>query len=235
MSTIFALDASGRTAGVCVRQNGKVLFCKTLAEGLTHSETLLPLAKAAFAATGLTPCDVDAFAVTAGPGSFTGLRIGMALAKGLALPGNVPLAPVSTLRAVALASGEAGVVVPALDARRNEVYCMALNTATGRVLLPETAGPPTVLAGVLDDAPESVFFVGDGAQICYNTLKRGSVSSIAGAALHIAAGAAEIGEEMLAAGTCVPANEAAIRYLRLSQAERERAAKLAANEAANHT
>ena len=226
MSTVFAIDTSGRTVGVCVRQGGNVLFCETLDEGLRHSVTLLPLVRRAFDACGLPVRDVDVFAVTAGPGSFTGLRIGMAMAKGLALPDGIPVAAVSTLEAVARAGGETGVVVPALDARRGEVYCAAFDMGTCKRLLPDMAVRPEELKNFLDPVRETVFFVGDGAEICYNNLGYGHISSRAGAALHIAAAVAAIGEELLGRGETVDANAARIGYLRLSQAERERAARM---------
>ena len=225
MSTVFAIDTSGRTAGVCVWRDGDVLFCETLDDGLRHSVTLLPLVRRAFDACGLPVRGVDAFAVTAGPGSFTGLRIGMAMAKGLALPDGIPVAPVSTLEAVARASGETGVVLPALDARRGEVYCAAFDTRTHARLLPDTAAAPGDLRNFVHSVQETVFYVGDGAEICYNILGYGQISPRAGAGLHIAAAAADIGAAMLERGEVVDANAARIGYLRLSQAERERAAR----------
>ncbi len=253
---ILALDASGREASVCIRRDGKVLFDKVLDKGLTHSETLLPLVLEACIHCGLSPCDIALFAVTAGPGSFTGLRIGLALAKGMALPSGAPLAPVSTLLAVALAAAgqghTQGTLIPALDARRGEVYWAAFDAAVlaatsgaaGR-LSPDAAGPVDALAPLLATAPAPIVFVGSGADLCYTAYKETfdvrlsttpfSIAGGAAVAAHTATAnaahtatanaadaAATIGREKPAVAV-VSATAARLHYLRLSQAERERA------------
>ncbi|MDL2294940.1 tRNA (adenosine(37)-N6)-threonylcarbamoyltransferase complex dimerization subunit type 1 TsaB [Ruminococcaceae bacterium OttesenSCG-928-D13] len=231
--TVFALDSSGKAAGVCVLENGVVRYEKNLDAGRTHSETLLPLAIEAFEAAGLAPADVDLFAVTAGPGSFTGLRIGMSLVKGLALPAGTPAVGVSTLEALAeatlfVARPEGAVIVPALDARRSEVYWAAFDAAENRPrrLLPDTAGPA---AGMLENdvfSGRDVFFVGDGAEICYNNnncgpnIRRRYEGDLP---VPIAKGAAFAA---LAVRETGPAAGLRPQYLRLSQAERERRERL---------
>ena len=100
--TVFALDSASKAAGVCILQDGRMVYHASLCRGLTHSETLLPLCDEAFRAAQITPADVDVFAAAAGPGSFTGLRIGLATLKGLAFVHNTPCVCVSTLEALAL-------------------------------------------------------------------------------------------------------------------------------------
>ena len=103
---ILAVDTAGKTAGVALLQDGRLLYEVYLDGGLTHSETLLPLIDTCLKLCGLTCADIDLFGVNAGPGSFTGLRIGLAAVRGLASPRHTPCAPVSTLEA--LAAGHVG-------------------------------------------------------------------------------------------------------------------------------
>ena len=107
--------------------------------GLTHSETLLPMIDTALRTCGLTCADIGLYGVNAGPGSFTGLRIGLAAVKGLAFPGSVPCAPVSTLEALAASHVGTGTVLCALDARRGQVYAAAFDLATHARLLEDEA------------------------------------------------------------------------------------------------
>ena len=98
--TIFGLDSAGKTAGIAILRDSRLIYECYLATGHTHSETLLCLCKNAFDAAGLSPAEIDVFAAAAGPGSFTGLRIGLAAVKGLAFPHDTPCAAVSTLEAL---------------------------------------------------------------------------------------------------------------------------------------
>lgn len=126
---ILGLDAAAKTAGVallCHEAAGdRLLYESYLATGYTHSETLLPLVDAALRACRLRAADIELYALTAGPGSFTGLRIGMALIKGLAAARSTPCVPVSTLQALAAGCDTSGLLLPAMDARRGEVYAAA--------------------------------------------------------------------------------------------------------------
>lgn len=228
---MFGLDASGKTAGVCLLGGrGETLFQRTLNEGLTHSQTLLPLVDDAFAAAGLAPADLRCFAVTVGPGSFTGLRIGLGLVKGLAMPANIPVVPVSTLLALALATAEAGyegIVLAALDARRGEVYAGLFECAEGgcRRLLEDTAGPAEkIMKKTWKITKKSVWLVGDGAQMCYNASMYGQTGLLLPAAERPSAarGAALAALQTGDTGGWLPAAETTPEYLRLSQAERER-------------
>ena len=108
---ILAIDTAGKTAAVAVMRDDTLLYEMASNTGLTHSETLLPMVDTALKACGLTPAQLDLYAVTNGPGSFTGLRIGLAAVKGLAFPRETLCAPVSTLEALAAAHTGEGTVL----------------------------------------------------------------------------------------------------------------------------
>ena len=127
---ILAIDTAGRSAAVAVMQNDRLLYEQIGNTGLTHSETLLPMVDAALRAAGLTCDDIDLYGVTNGPGSFTGLRIGLAAVKGLALPRQTPCCGVSTLAALAFGLAGCGTVIGAQDARRGQVYWAGFDLAT---------------------------------------------------------------------------------------------------------
>lgn len=229
---VLGLDCAGRTAAAALMRDDTLLFECTLNLGLTHSETALPLCEAALKAAGLAAADVGLWAVCAGPGSFTGLRIGLAAVKGLAFAANTPCAPVSTLEALAACHTGEGTVVSALDARRSEVYWAAFELPGPRRLTPDRAGSLEELDGFLKTCKKPVFFVGDGAQLCYNRFGPEYAPLPCPPALSQsrAAGLCLAGMAMHKAGLSVPPAELAPRYLRQSQAERERAARLAAQQ-----
>ncbi len=224
---ILALDAAAGPGSVCLMEDGQLrgyLFQNT---GLTHSQTLLPMVETLLRLTGRQLSELDGLAVTAGPGSFTGLRIGLAAAKGLALGAGKGICPVSTLAAMAEPLRPLGRPVCAvMDARRGEVYA-ALFDETGVRVTEDRAIPLAELAPELKNLGKEILLVGDGAGLCYNTLKE-SVSGLRPAPDHLqcqnALGAALRTQREKSAfqdpGSVVP------RYLRLSQAERERLARL---------
>lgn len=225
---IFALDSSGKSAFVCMLRQGEIIFEKELDQGLTHSETLLPLVEQALQATQTSMHEISAWALTAGPGSFTGLRIGMALVKGLALPGNVPVYPVSTLKALVYGCGLKGRVIAALDARRSEVYWAAFDCGdTIQRCTPDQAGPVAQLEKIVQTSKDMLFFVGDGAELCYNTFSHyANVAPLPnGKSSQIARGAALLALKRLKSECGMAPADIQPVYLRLSQAERERALK----------
>ena len=164
----MGIDAAGRTAGVALTKDDQLLYECFVNGGLSHSETLMGLVDGAFKATGLAPTDLDLYGVCAGPGSFTGLRIGLATVKGLAFVNNTPCAGVSTLEALALPQQGEGTVLCALDARRGEVYWAAFDLATHARLTPDAAQPVDALTDFVSNCKKPLFFVGVGAQLCYN-------------------------------------------------------------------
>lgn len=227
---LLALESTAKAASCAVLEDGAVLASAWQATGLTHSRTLLPMVEDMLRNSELTVQDMDAVAVAAGPGSFTGLRIGVAAVKGLAWAAEKPCLPVSTLEAMAqpLAHLE-GKVICAMDARRQQIYNAVFLAEGGtltrlredRAVSLEDAAAD--LAGM--DGPMTI--VGDGAGLCFDFLKaRGIACQLAPAHLRLQS-AVGVG---LAAWRrwpdgAVSAQELSPVYLRLSQAERERLAR----------
>ena len=223
---VFGLDSAGRTAAAAILRDEELLCEVFLAAGHTHSETLLPLVDRAFQAAGLSPAEVDLWGACAGPGSFTGLRIGLATVKGLALPFGGRCAAVSTTAALAAACppGE-GTVLAALDARRGEVYWAAFDLASRARLAPDAAAPVESLGEFVEKCKKPLFFVGDGAGLCYNEYGRvpGVVPCPPPLRLCRGAGVCLAARDIWLQGGAVSAEALAPAYLRLSQAQRERA------------
>ena len=228
---ILAIETSAKSVSAAVVENGVPLASAYQNMGLTHSRTLMPIVEAMLKNTGLTVQDCDAVAVAAGPGSFTGIRIGVSAAKGLAFAADKPCAAVSTLEAMArnVAHMDA-LVVCAMDARRNQVY-NALFLAHDGVLTrqcPDRAIGLAELAEEIKNRPEPKFVVGDGAGLCYNYLLEQDVPCRMAPpqlVMQNAVGVALAAEEMAAAGQVTTARDLVPVYLRLSQAERERLAR----------
>ena len=234
---ILAVDTAGKTLGVALLQDGRLKYECYLDGGMTHSETLMPLVDHCLKLCGLTCADIGLFGVNAGPGSFTGLRIGLAAVKGLAFPRETPCAPVSTLEALAAAHTGKGTVLCALDARRAQVYSAAFDLGTHTRLMDDDARAVDDLAQFVENCKKPLFFVGDGAALCYN--KYSNVPGVLSVPPALRGGrAAAVG---LVAGQMWERGEAVLPeallpdYHRLSQAERERAERLAAEAAARHT
>ena len=223
---ILAVDTAGKTAGVALLQDDRLLYEVYLDAGMTHSETLMPMIDTCLKMCGMTCADIDLYGVNAGPGSFTGLRIGLAAVKGLAFPRETLCAPVSTLEALA--------ALCALDARRAQVYSAAFELSTHRRLLEDDARAVADLAEFVENCKKPLFFVGDGASLCYN--KYSSVPGVLQTPPALrggrAAAVALVAKQMAAAGQAVLPEALLPDYHRLSQAERERAERLAAEAAA---
>lgn len=229
---VLGVDTAGRTMGVAIMRDDILLYESHLATGLTHSETLMPAIDTALKSCGLTCADIDLYGVTSGPGSFTGLRIGLSTVKGLAFPANVPCAGVSTLEALALAHVGEGTVLPALDARRGEVYCAAFDLATHERLMPDSAIPASALENFVIACKKPLFFVGDGSALCYTKFKDipGVIPCPAALSAGRGAGICLAAKAMYSRGeTCSP-SALLPDYHRLSQAERERAERLSKTE-----
>lgn len=230
--TVLAIDTSGPVAGCALLTDGRISHLAVMNHGLTHSETIMPAVDAALNAAGLACADVDVFAAVAGPGSFTGVRIGVCAAKGLAHAAGKPCVAVHALEALAMNFyGFDGLCCPILDARRGQVYCAAFDMAAGmpRRALEDAAQP---LEDFLARLPEDrrLVFVGDGVPVHAEAVRRtlGERALIApenlrdlrpDAACLIAAARPE---------TWVPAGQLRPIYLRAPQAVRERERKLQA-------
>lgn len=226
---ILALESSAKAASCAVLADGELLASAWQAAGLTHSRTLLPMVEGMLKNSELTMEAMDAVAVAAGPGSFTGLRIGIAAVKGLAWAAEKPCIPVSTLEAMAwpLAHLE-GSIVCAMDARRQQIYNAAFLADSGalerlredRALSLEEAAAD--LAGL--DGPMTI--VGDGAQMCFDFFTaRGIDCRLAPVHLRLQSAAGVALAAWRRRTETVSAQELTPVYLRLSQAERERLAR----------
>ena len=226
--TIFGLDSAGKTAGIAILRDSRLIYECYLATGHTHSETLLCLCKNAFDAAGLSPAEIDVFAAAAGPGSFTGLRIGVSAAKGLAWAKELPCCGVSTLAAMARTAADfQGLIIGAMDARRQQIYHALFRGENGRVLrvTQDCAISLEELASLMRDMPEEKLVVGDGAALCADYLSTAGIPCRMADEHHrmqSAVGVALCAEEMAARGETVTAQQLEPVYLRLSQAERER-------------
>lgn len=227
---ILALDSSGIVASVAVIEDDVLLAEYTVNYKKTHSQTLLPMLDEAAKMIELDLNTVDAIAVAAGPGSFTGLRIGSATAKGLGLALGKPLIAVPTVEALAYNLFDtAGVICPIMDARRKQVYTgiyryqdHKLNTVHD-----QEAVPIIELLGQLEKLGEPVTFLGDGVPVFRETIEQELRVPFAFAPAHNnrqrAAAVAALGLQYFTEGQMQTAAEHKPDYLRLSQAERERA------------
>lgn len=229
---ILALETSAKSVSAAVAEDGVILAAAYQNNGLTHSRTLMPLVDSMLCNASLTLDDIDLIAVAHGPGSFTGLRIGLATVKGLAFVNNTPCAGVSTLEALALPQQGEGTVLCALDARRGEVYWAAFDLATHARLTPDAAQPVDALTDFVSNCKKPLFFVGDGAQLCYNKFgaQPGVLSCPPSLQAPRALGICLAALRMQADGETCPPEALRPQYLRLSQAERERAERLAARK-----
>ena len=228
---ILALETSAKSVSVAVTENGTLLAQAYQDRGLTHSVTLMPLLDGMLKTAGLTLDDMDIIAVAQGPGSFTGIRIGVSAAKGLAWAKALPCCGVSTLEAMAYGVTDfEGIVVGAMDARRQQVYNALFRTENGRVtrLCADRAVAMELVAKELAAIPEPKLIVGDGAVLLYDFLQKAGIGCRLSSPLHrqqSAAGVALAAEHLAAQGLTCSAQELQPVYLRLSQAERERLAR----------
>lgn len=156
---ILAVDTAGKTVGVALLQDDRLLYECYLDAGMTHSETLMPLIDNCLKLCGMGCKDIDLYGVNAGPGSFTGLRIGLAAVKGLAFPRETLCAPVSTLEALAAAHTGCGTVLCALDARRAQVYSAAFDLETHERLMDDDARAVADLAEFVENCKKPLFLL----------------------------------------------------------------------------
>ena len=230
--TIIAIDSSAKAASVCIANEEKIIGEFFINTSLTHSQTLMPMLEQLLKNTGMSVEQIGAVAVNAGPGSFTGVRIGVAAAKGLAFPKDLPCISVSTLDSMAYNLLDCDCIVCAvMDARCSQVY-NAIFRIKGNIAERLTEDRALSLSDLLLDIKnyeEKVLLVGDGAEISYEFLKNcasnvflapqnkrvQTASSVALAAL-----------KMLAEDKTVSAGELMPVYLRLPQAQRELNARL---------
>ena len=225
---IIALESSAVTASVAVAEDERLLAQSFQNSGLTHSATLMPMAADLLKNAGLTLEEMDVVAVAAGPGSFTGVRIGVAAAKGLAWPGGKPCAPCSTLESMAWQCAHmGGEICAAMDARRSQVYCARLFAENGALtrLTPDRAMGLDELAEEVRASGRPQVLVGDGAHLAQGALEGEGLPCILTPPhlrFQTAWGVARAALELARAGRLVSAAAMSPSYHRLSQAERER-------------
>lgn len=227
---ILAIDSSGLVASAAVTENGILTAEYTVNYKKTHSQTLLPMIDEIVRMTELDLETVDAIAVAGGPGSFTGLRIGSATAKGLGLALDKPLISVPTVDALAYnLYGAAGLICPMMDARRAQVYTGIYRFcgADFQTALEQRAEAVEDMAARLNGMGQPVILLGDGAVVYEDRLRELLQVPWSMAPAHVnrqrAGAVAALAEKYFAEGKTETAAEHRPEYLRLSQAERERA------------
>lgn len=234
---ILAIDTTAAAASVALCEDEALRGEFFVNIRQTHSETLMPMAGSLLQNCGVSPAEIGLFAVSCGPGSFTGVRIGVAAVKGLALPFGTPCAAVSSLEALAENLRPVrGLVCSVMDARRGQFYNALFEAAGGtlRRLCPDRAVDASQLEKDLLPAvreAKNVFLVGDGTEICYNMLSPELAKGVLPAPPNVrfarASSVAAVGLRLLREGKTVSAEELLPYYLRLPQAERELGAKRA--------
>lgn len=231
---ILAIDSTAKIASVALLSDEKALGSYHIDAGLTQSELLLPMAEHLLASLHLSFADIGLLAVSVGPGSFTGVRIGTALAKGLAFGRDIPCVEVSTLEALAEnLRGFSGCVLPVMDARRAQVYTATFRADRGSMIreTPDRAMPVSALVSELAARGELVLPVGDGAEAVLTALAAAGVSALEIPSLLRDENAVSVGRVALRRyhdGATVSDRDLRPVYLRLPQAERERLEREAA-------
>ena len=225
---ILALETSAKSVSAAVTDGGVVRAYTYQNTGLTHSRTLMPLVDAMLRESEQSLSDMDLLAVAAGPGSFTGLRIGVSALKGLAWAADKPCCGVSTLEAMAQNLRHMdGLIVCSMDARRSQVYNAVFAAEGGQLtrLTPDRAIALSQLAEELQGDPRPKLVVGDGAQLCYDALTAAGIPAVLAPPnlrMQSAWGVARQALALAQAGQTLSPAQLVPVYHRLSQAERER-------------
>lgn len=229
---ILGFDTAAKTASVALTDGGRLVSEFYLDSGFTHSETVLPMAKALLDNARIKPEDIDVFAVNCGPGSFTGLRIGIAAVKAMAMSLDKPCAAVSTLEALAAnLFGRSGIICPVMDARCNQMYTAFFKSdgeTLSRICDDRTVSTDALfedIKKIFAEGGEKIMLVGDGAEICAERfgelVEAASPQLVKGHAFSVC----RIAEKQSAEGTLVTAAEIVPNYLKLAQAEKEKLEK----------
>ena len=232
---ILGLDSSGIVASVAIVEDDVLIAEYTVNYKKTHSQTLLPMLDEIAKMTELDLNSIDAIAVAAGPGSFTGLRIGSATAKGLGLALKKPLIAIPTVEGLAYNLYDiSGLICPIMDARRKQVYTGIYRFTDHqlKVVEDQMAVPMETVIEKLNQYGETVTFLGDGVPVFHELIAEKMTVPYSFAPAHVnkqrAAAVAALGEIYYRQGKTETAMEHVPDYLRVSQAERERAEREAA-------
>ncbi len=222
---VLAIDTSAKVSSVAVICQEKVLSSFSVNQGLTHSQTLMPMIEDSLKNSGMNIKEIDAFAVSQGPGSFTGLRIGIAAIKGLAYALDKPCVGVSTLEALAYNMiNSNGIICATMDARCKQVYTAIFESDGKNItrLTEDMAITIDQLEEILKKYNKNIFLVGDGASLCYNNINNHNL--ILADNINRQQNAQSVGyialqqlalQKQTDAGSIMPV------YLRLPQAQRE--------------
>ena len=226
---ILAFDSTAITASAAIAEDEKLLAEITLNNGNTHSQTLLPMAEALFKMLSITADDIDIFACSEGPGSFTGVRIGAATVKGMAFGRDKACVGVSTLEALAYnLRGYEGIICPVMNARRQQVYT-AIFESDGKSIT-RLCADEAIAATELDERlaayGKKVYLCGDGVDVALSELKKTAVEYTPEEQRYQSAySVSQVALAKYRDGKYVSDAELTATYLRLSQAERERLEK----------
>ena len=229
---ILALDSSGLVASVAVVEEEQTIAEYTVNYKKTHSQTLLPMLDEIVKMTEMNLGEIDAIAVAGGPGSFTGLRIGSATAKGLGLALKKPLIHIPTVDGLAYnLYGNEGVICPIMDARRNQAYTGLYRFSDGKMdtLIKQCVVQIDEIIDKINKEGQKVIFLGDGVPVFKEYIRENITVPYDFAPAMCnkqrASAVACLGQILFGEGKAVPAYEHKPEYLRLSQAERERQEK----------
>ena len=226
---ILAFDGTAKAATVAVSDDERILGLYTVDNGLTQSELLLPMAENLLESLKLNFNDIGLYATSVGPGSFTGVRIGVSLVKGLAFGRDIPCVGVSTIEALAEnLSGLRGIFVPCMDARRGQVYS-AIFKSDGKTVERITEDRAIALSSLAEELKtyegESIYISGDGYGVAKKALTEAGVVLAETPELLIlenAASVAKVAKRKFDNGEVLTDSEISPVYLRMPQAERER-------------
>ena len=222
---ILALDSTAVVATVALCEDERLLGEYTIANGNTHSQTLLPMVESLLGHFSISTDEINLFAASAGPGSFTGVRIGAATVKGLAFATEKPCLGVSTLEALAYnLIGIDGLICPVMNARRQQVYTALFRAKDGKLerLMPDSAIAITELDKRLSDYDEPIMLCGDGYDVTTALLTHPIRPTPERLRHQSAYSVAQVARMAYESGVRTTDSEMVATYLRLSQAERER-------------
>ena len=228
---ILMIDTSGPACGVAIMADGRLVYEAELTHRQTHSQRVMPMVDTALQMSDMTAADMDVFGAVVGPGSFTGVRIGVSTVKALAHAANKPCVAVDALEALAAnVTAFDGVVCPILDARRGQVYCAAFDVSSGYPVR-TMEDDAIALSELLNRLPEDrqILFAGDGVEKYAETIQ----AQMCARAMIAPENLRDLKPEAVCALAArkkdewIPACELRPVYLRKPQAERERNARLA--------
>jgi len=222
---ILAIDSTANTSTVALLENDKLLGVYTANTKNTHSETLLPMVKHLLSTLNVSNDQIDVYAVSNGPGSFTGVRIGVATIKGLAFGKDKKCVEVSTIEALAQnLEGFCGIICPIMNARRGQVYTGAF--LNGERIIDDTCMMLSDLVPMLEEYNQPIYFVGDGYSLVENMSINGFKETPEALRYQNAFSVGKIAYKRLQSEDYTTDKELSVEYLRKPQAEREREERL---------